>query len=82
MPTILRLGPYRIYFVSHDILNEPPHIHIDREDQSAKFWLNPVSLSRNLGFSPYELRSIERLLRERQQELLEAWNVYFRRQTR
>src|SRR6266571_6095600 len=37
MPTVLRRGPYRIYFVSHD-LNEPPHVHVDRDDQSAKFW--------------------------------------------
>src|SRR6266851_10017378 len=51
MPTVLRIGPYRIYFVSHD-LNEPPHVHVDRDDQSAKFWLAPVALARNLGFNP------------------------------
>ncbi|MBM5817670.1 MAG: DUF4160 domain-containing protein, partial [Cyanobacteria bacterium K_Offshore_surface_m2_239] len=28
MPTILRSGPYRIYFYSHEP-NEPPHVHID-----------------------------------------------------
>ena len=82
MPTILRPGPYRVYVVSHDIANEPPHVHVDREDQSAKFWLSPIALARNLGFGPKELRSIERLISEHQQELLEAWNVYFRRQTR
>jgi hypothetical protein len=82
MPTVLRPGPYRIYFVSHDILNEPPHVHLDREDMTAKFWLNPVALARNLGFSPKELRTIERLITEHQQELLEAWNVNFRRQAR
>ncbi len=35
MPTILRTGPYRLYFYSHEP-NEPPHIHVDRDDQSAK----------------------------------------------
>lgn len=54
MPTVLRSGPYRIYFVSHD-LNEPPHVHVDRDDQSAKFWLAPVALARNLGFNAVEL---------------------------
>lgn len=73
MPTVLRSGPYRVYFYSHDLLNEPPHVHVDRDDLSAKFWLNPVALARNLGFNATELRRIERLLREHQQKLLEAW---------
>jgi hypothetical protein len=44
MPTILRVGPYRFYFYSHDLVSEPPHVHVDRDDLSAKFWLEPVSL--------------------------------------
>ncbi len=48
-PTVLREGPYRFYFVSHD-LREPLHVHIDRDACSAKFWLNPVALTYNLGF--------------------------------
>ena len=35
MPTVLRIGPYRFYFYSHEP-NEPPHIHVDRDDLSAK----------------------------------------------
>lgn len=61
MPTVLRSGPYRVYFDSHD-LNEPPHVHVDWDDQSAKFWLDPISSARNLGFKSKELRVIERLL--------------------
>ena len=81
MPTVLRSGPYRMYFVSHD-LNEPAHVHVDRDDQSSKFWLAPVALARNLGFSAVELRRIQRLLIQSQPQLLEAWNEYFRRQAR
>lgn len=76
MPTVLRTGPYRIYFYSHEP-NEPPHVHIDREDQSSKFWLQPVALARNLGFSAKELRNIEKIIIENEQLLLEAWNDYF-----
>ena len=36
MPTVLRIGPYRIYFWSHEP-NEPPHVHVDRDANSAKF---------------------------------------------
>ena len=49
MPTVLRSGSYRFYFYSHEP-NEPPHIHVDRDDLSAKFWLHPVQLERNFGF--------------------------------
>lgn len=54
MPTVLLSGHYRFYFYSHGP-NEPPHIHVDRDDLSAKFWLEPVGLARDLGFSPKEL---------------------------
>ena len=81
MPTVLRTGPYRLYFYSHEP-NEPPHVHIDRDDQSAKFWLRTVALARNLGFNPRELRRIERLIIEHQHQLLEVWDEYFRYHTR
>jgi Domain of unknown function (DUF4160) len=81
MPTVLRSGQYRIYFYSHD-LNEPPHVHVDRDDRSAKFWLNPVSLARNLGFKPKELRLIERLLVENETVLLAAWQEHLGQEQR
>ncbi len=56
---------------------EPPHVHIDRDNLSAKFWLNPVSLGYNRGFSARELRQIERIIQDNRQRLLEAWNEYF-----
>lgn len=51
MPTVLISGPYRFYFYSHES-TEPPHIHVDRDDLSAKFWLENITLARNSGFSP------------------------------
>ena len=59
MPTVLRHGPYRFYFYSHEP-NEPSHVHIDRDDSSCKFWLDSMALARNLGFSPKELREIDK----------------------
>jgi hypothetical protein len=37
----------------------------------------PITLARNLGFSARELRRIERLLRENESRLLEAWHERF-----
>ena len=44
MPTVLRIGgPYRFFFFAGD-RGELPHIHVEREDKLAKFWLDPVRL--------------------------------------
>ncbi|MFZ5765654.1 MAG: DUF4160 domain-containing protein [Thermodesulfobacteriota bacterium] len=72
MPTILRIGPYKFYFYSHEP-NEPPHIHVDRDNLSAKFWLQTVQLARNIGFSPRELNKLEELVQKNQKILLEKW---------
>ena len=69
-------GPYRLYFYSHEP-NETPHVHIDRDDQSCKFWIEPVALARKLGIGARELRDLERLVIDNQQRLLEAWHEYF-----
>lgn len=81
MPTILREGPYRFFWYSHE-LGEPPHVHVDRDDCSAKFWLQPVELARNLGFAAHELRAIRTIIESNQERFLEAWNGHFGAQRR
>ncbi len=71
--------PYCRAVVADSEPNEPPHVHVDRDDRSAKFWLEPVALARNLGFAAVELRRIERLVRQHEAEFVEAWNAYFGR---
>jgi hypothetical protein len=77
VPTVLRLGPYRFFFYAGD-WNEPPHIHIERDDDIAKFWLKPVRLQSSGGFSRAEIARLTALVAEHQNELLEAWNAYFK----
>ncbi len=77
MPTILRDGPFRFFFYASD-RDEPPHIHVERDDNVAKFWLDPVRLQSSGGFSRVEINQIDGLVNEHQRELLEAWNEYFR----
>ena len=81
MPTVLRIGPYRFYFYSHDLTNEPPHVHVDRDDLSAKFWLKPVALANNLGFNARELRKTEKIVSGHQAEFLERWYREYGRAT-
>ena len=77
MPTVLRVGPYRFYFYAGD-RDEPPHVHVEREDKIAKFWLDPMRLQSSGGFSRTEIGRIQRLVREHREEVVEAWNEYFR----
>ncbi len=76
MPTSLRIGPYRFFFYAGN-RNEPAHTHVQRDTAQAKFWLAPVRLAWNRGFSAAELRRIERLAEENEDRLLEIWNEYF-----
>jgi len=76
MPTVRRTGPYRFFFFSNEGL-EPLHIHVQRDEALAKFWLSPVALASSSGFSARELNRIERLVAEGQQEFEEAWHEFF-----
>ena len=75
-PTVLESGPYRFFFYSADRA-EPPHVHVERDANRAKFWLLPVRTARGGGFSPAELLRIERIVRQQHLALLRAWNEYF-----
>ena len=76
MPTIFQVGPYSFIFFSSD-KGEPPHIHVRRDRQLVKFWLQPISLSKNRGFKDHELNDILQLVETYEQQLLEAWHDYF-----
>lgn len=77
MPTTLRIGPYRFFFYAGD-REEPAHIHVERDNETAKFWLQPVRLARSSGFSSQELNSIRKLVEENQIALRRKWNEYFK----
>jgi len=77
MPTIFRTGPYRFFFYATD-RDEPPHVHVERDDKLAKFWLDPIRLQYSIGFSRMEIRRIERVIQAQRVHLMEAWHAYFR----
>jgi hypothetical protein len=78
MPTVLRRGPYRFFFYAGD-RDEPPHVHVERDDCVAKIWLDPVRLDRSGGFDRAELNGIERAVSEHRERLLESWYDFFGR---
>jgi hypothetical protein len=78
MPVVMRDGPYQFLFFALD-RDEPPHVHVKRDRQEAKFWLQPiVRLAKNAGFRPHELNDLERKIELNRDKLLESWNAFFR----
>ncbi|MBX3094826.1 MAG: DUF4160 domain-containing protein [Cryobacterium sp.] len=48
VPTVARIGALRFFYSLEN--REPPHVHVERGNCTAKFWLSPVRLSSNKGF--------------------------------
>jgi hypothetical protein len=76
MPTIADIGPYKFFFYSAEG-REPPHVHVRRDNSTAKFWLTPVRLARSRGFNDHELRGIQELIEENHDRIMEAWDEHF-----
>ena len=77
VPTVLRVGPYRFFFYSSNGL-EPRHVHVERDADAAKLWLDPVRIASSGGFSAAEIRRIAGLVRRYRSKLSESWDAYFR----
>jgi len=76
VPTVRGIpGPYRFFFYSFDC-DEPKHIHVLRERKTCKFWLEPLVLSANDGFSAVELNRIRVTILKHLDRILEAWDEH------
>jgi hypothetical protein len=75
-PTVFKEEGYRFFFFSRE---EPRmHVHIYCGDGEAKFWLEPqIELARNYNLSRQQLKIIEKIIEERQNEIRNAWTKYF-----
>lgn len=76
MPSVKDIpGPYRFFFYSFDC-NEPMHVHVQRDRMTCKFWLEPVVLGRNQGFTSKELNIIRGMIRNNYNKIMEAWDEH------
>lgn len=76
MPTVMTVSGFRFFFYSMEG-SEPPHIHVERDQSTAKFWLDPVQLARSRGFRSHELNRMRALVIEHRVTFKEAWNGHF-----
>lgn len=76
MPTLLRIGPFRFYFYSHEP-NEPPHVHVDRGEATIKIWLDSLDVAKSRGFRAHEIGGIVAMVAEHRDAFMEAWHGHF-----
>ncbi len=76
MPTILRSGALPFFFYSLENA-EPPQVHVESGDATAKHWLEPVELARPRGFRASELTRLRATIIEHSHEFLEARHAHF-----
>ncbi len=76
-PTVFRERGFRFFFFSRE--EERMHVHVHCGDGEAKYWLEPtIKMAKNYGLSVQQLSKIEEIVREREDELISAWNIHFR----
>jgi hypothetical protein len=56
-------------------MNEPAHVHVERDEKTAKFWLEPLRLARNNGFADQEINRVQAIVRRYHAELMRKWNA-------
>ena len=75
-PTVLRQGPYRLFFFSRE--ETRLHVHVETSGGEAKFWLEPqIALARSHGLADTQLRQAQSLIEEHEQEIRDAWHRHF-----
>jgi hypothetical protein len=79
MPTVLRWKGYRFFFYSNEgDPSEPLHIHIRKDRNVAKFWLEPsVTLSNSYGMNSQELNKLQKVVENNAKLIKKAWYEYF-----
>ncbi|MCF8224286.1 MAG: DUF4160 domain-containing protein [Bacteroidales bacterium] len=76
MPTVFIIKGYRFFFFSNEN-QEPIHIHVEKADNYAKFWIDPVFVSANYGFNSKQLKEISRYIEGRTDLIRQKWNEHF-----
>jgi Domain of unknown function (DUF4160) len=71
-PTIFIENSYRVMIFPND--HPPAHVHVLKGEKRASFYLTPVSLRENDGFSPAEIRDIVELIRHHKGHCWRMWH--------
>lgn len=75
-PTVLREGPFRLFFFSRE---EPRrHVHVSHPDGEAKFWLQPeIALAESVGLSARQIADAQDIVERHSGEIHDVWIRHF-----
>ena len=78
MPVVFRWIGCKFFFFSNEgDPREPMHIHVRCHGARAKYWLDPVALAENIGFSAHELSEMAGVVRDNRMHIERAWHEHF-----
>lgn len=72
MPKLFEDSGFTFRFYAAD-LDEPIHVHIEKDGYEAKFWVNPIACADGGGLGSRELRRIAQIIAARQWEIVNKW---------
>ena len=75
MPTLLKTYGLRFFFFSNEA-TDPPHIHVEKNNAYAKYYLSPVEHATSFAFNAKELSQIRTLVQQHQSLFLTKWNEF------
>jgi hypothetical protein len=79
MPTIWLEDGFRFFFYSNEgTPREPVHVHVEKGDAEAKFWLRPeVRVAYNDGYDARTLRRLIGMVEASRERIERAWDEFF-----
>jgi hypothetical protein len=79
MPVVFRERGFRFFFYSNEgSPREPVHIHVEKDDVEAKFWLKPeVRVAYNTGYDARTLRELLAIIGFNRRRIEGAWDEHF-----
>ena len=70
------LAASAFFFYSLD-RGEPPHVHVEHGDRTAKYWLAPVEPASSSKFRNSELNAVRTLVVEHAESFQRRWHEHF-----
>ena len=79
MPAVFRERGFRFFFYSNEgSPREPVHIHVEKDDLEAKFWLEPeVRVAYNDGYNARILRQLLEIVEANRDRIERTWDEFF-----
>ena len=75
-PRAFMINGFDFFFYSME--EDRMHIHVEKGDNDAKFWLEPnIELVYNHGFTSKEIKIITKHIEEYERTIKDKWNYHF-----